>query len=290
MSHLRTPEKFLHYKKSLNPFQRKGKFVEMSVNGMEQDCLLRGFECPGQRGFSLTTLMLKLTGLWSASKSWSICGCIYLYFLNFCCFYFCQYFCSFSTQELFVDEKPFCDSYSQCDLSGLLKSFIALLEGFSWSATAQTWHRSAWVWNPFTEAQGSGFHARSGGHFSPTPRCRGGNSVVAHNSTPERRLKGAVTTWSSSGTFKNSEWSCWHCNLAGSLTMPSSCVSHNPACCRSFVPHPNSEQQLIKCRIILLFYAAGCYSSELKHLRAEFGHHFSNVSALKLFPLSFFPT
>lgn len=63
MSHLHTPGKLLHYTKSLS--QRNGRFVEgqVTVNGMEQDSLLRCFECPGHIGLSLTTVMLKLTGL-----------------------------------------------------------------------------------------------------------------------------------------------------------------------------------------------------------------------------------
>lgn len=62
MSHLHTLGE-LHYTKSSN--QRNGKFVEgqVSANGMEQDCLSRGFERPGQIGLASTTHMLKLTGL-----------------------------------------------------------------------------------------------------------------------------------------------------------------------------------------------------------------------------------
>lgn len=110
-------------------------------------------------------------------------------FLKSCCFYFRQYFCSFLIQELFVDEKCFCCNNSWCDLKGLLKYFIAFLKGYSWLATVYNCHRSASIWNPFTEVQGSGFHARCRDHFSQHPfgaLLPGDNSVVALNSTSER--------------------------------------------------------------------------------------------------------
>lgn len=163
-------------------------------------------------------------------------------FLNFCSFCFCQYFCSFLIQEFFVDEKCFRSNSSWCDLKWLLKSFIVFLKGYSWLATVLTCHRSACIWNPFTEVQGSPFHAKCRENFSPhlVHCCWGGNFVVVHNSTLKRQLKCAIATWSSSGTFKNSECNCWHRNLSGSLTMPLSCVPDNLGCCRSFVLHPKS--------------------------------------------------
>lgn len=133
MSHLHTPRKLLHYTKSFN--QRNGRFVEqqISVNGMEQDCLLRCLESPGQIGLSLTIHAEAHRVLISQQKLSHLPVDVFM-FLSFCCIYFCQCFCSFLIQEFFVDEKCFCSSNSWCDLKGLLKYFSVFLKGYSWLA------------------------------------------------------------------------------------------------------------------------------------------------------------